>query len=188
MNVPIDITGTVLRTPRLTLRPWSEADLADLYEYACVPGVGEMAGWKHHESVEESRRILDMFISEKKTFAIEYESRVIGSLGSEEYDEEQYPGLAPLRCREIGYVLSKDHWGRGLMPEAVTAAADYLFEKIGADAVVCGHFTQNGQSARVQEKCGFRYYAGGTFRTAMGTVENNVLNILTRDEWAARRR
>ena len=46
MDVKIDITGIVLQTPRLILREWRESDLNDLYEYASVDGVGEMAGWK----------------------------------------------------------------------------------------------------------------------------------------------
>ena len=45
MNKPIDISNVVISTPRLTLRPWRETDLADFYEYASVDGVGQMAGW-----------------------------------------------------------------------------------------------------------------------------------------------
>ena len=50
MNTIIDISNTVLHTPRLTLRPWRQGDLDDFYEYASVDGVGQMAGWKPHES------------------------------------------------------------------------------------------------------------------------------------------
>ena len=63
MNAPVDVTDIRIETERLILRAWREADLADFYEYARVEGVGEMAGWSHHQSVEESRRILDSFIS-----------------------------------------------------------------------------------------------------------------------------
>ena len=63
-----------------------------------------------------------MFIDEKKTLALEFEGKAIGSIGIERYDEEQLPEMAPLRCREIGYVLSKDYWGRGLMARGGAAA------------------------------------------------------------------
>ena len=72
MNKSIDITNVVLKTDRLTLRPFKETDLADLYEYAKVDGIGQMAGWLPHKNTEESRRILDMFIREKKTLALEH--------------------------------------------------------------------------------------------------------------------
>ena len=81
MNVPIDITQVTLKTKRLLLRPWKPTDLDDFYEYASVDGVGQMAGWAPHESIEVSREILDRFISGKHVFALEHEGKVIGSLG-----------------------------------------------------------------------------------------------------------
>ena len=70
MNASIDVTNIRIATPRLILRPWEKTDTQDLFEYASVPGVGEMAGWSHHQSIEESASILDIFIEQKKTFAI----------------------------------------------------------------------------------------------------------------------
>lgn len=180
MNAEIDITGVVLTTPRLTLRPWRMEDLDDFYAYASVDGVGQMAGWKPHESREESARILRGFIGGRKTFALECEGKVIGSLGIERYDEERFPELKELRCRELGYVLSRAYWGQGLMPEAVNEVVRWLFEEEKLDAILCGHFLWNRQSARVQEKCGFRHYAFGTYRTRMSTMKDEEKNILFR--------
>lgn len=36
MNIPVDISTTVLETERLILRPWCEDDLNDFYEYASL--------------------------------------------------------------------------------------------------------------------------------------------------------
>ena len=44
MNAEIDISKTILKTERLTLRPWRQEDSDDFYEYASVDGVGQMAG------------------------------------------------------------------------------------------------------------------------------------------------
>ena len=183
MNVEIDITNVVLTTERLTLRPWLLSDLDDLYEYASVDGVGQMAGWKPHESREEALEILRRFIDRKRTFALEYGGKVIGSLGIERYNEEQFPEFAGKRCREIGYVLSKAYWGRGLMPEAVRAVMEYLFDEVKLDAIFCGHFLRNRQSARVQEKCGFRHYAFCKYETQTGTVEDDEINVIFREEY-----
>ena len=49
MNAAVDISNVILETERLILRPWKLEDLEDFYEYASVDGVGEMAGWPHHE-------------------------------------------------------------------------------------------------------------------------------------------
>ena len=71
MNAPIDISRVILNTDRLVLRPWREADLNDFYEYASVDGVGQMAGWLPHESMDVSREILSHFIEDKRTFALQ---------------------------------------------------------------------------------------------------------------------
>ena len=183
MNTDIDISNITLRTARLTLRPWRLSDLDDFYEYAKVDGVGQMAGWTPHKNKEESLDILKEFIEHKKVFALEYGGKVIGSLGIEKYNEEKFPEFADQKCREIGYVLSKDYWGRGLMPEAVNEVIRYLFEEVGLDVIFCRHFLSNRQSARVQEKCGFHHYSFGKYETRFGTVEDDETNILTRDEW-----
>ncbi|MBQ1522551.1 MAG: GNAT family N-acetyltransferase, partial [Erysipelotrichaceae bacterium] len=137
MNTPIDISNVVLKTERLTLRPWRQSDLEDFFEYASVDGVGQMAGWIPHASLEESQMILDRFVNGKKTFALEYQGKVIGSLGVELYSEENFPELADKQVREIGYVLSKDYWGRGLMAEAVKEVIRYLFEEVNLDLILC---------------------------------------------------
>ena len=172
-----------IKTERLLIRPFKEDDLEDFYEYASVDGVGQMAGWWPHESKEVSKAVLDDFIAGKKTFALEYEEKVIGSLGIEEYSEERFPEFKDKKCREIGYVLSKDCWGKGLMPEAVKTVSDYLFETVGLDLILCGHFLSNTQSQRVQEKCGFSHYAYGTYKTRFNTLEDDEVNILTKEAW-----
>lgn len=171
MNKHIDITNVVLKTDRLTLRPWRESDLEDFYEYARVDGVGQMAGWVPHRSMEESRDILSRFIAGKKVFALVHQGKAIGSLGVEEYKEKNYPELDALQGREIGYVLSKDYWGQGLMPEAVQAVIAWLFGEEKLDFIMVGHFDWNNQSRRVIEKCGFRYIKTVQFETRYNTVE-----------------
>ena len=178
MNPEIDITHTVLYTERLILRPWTASDLQDFYEYARVDGVGQMAGWNPHRNVEESKEILSHFIEGKCIFALEYQGKVIGSLGVHGYKEAQYPELAKLTGVEIGYVLSKAYWGRGLMPEAVRVVIDWLFREMQLDFILCGHFVQNNQSRRVIEKCGFRYVKTVPFETKLGTVETALDYIL----------
>ena len=180
MNADIDISNVVLRTERLILRPWRMDDLNDFYEYASVDGVGQMAGWKPHESVEESRSILNMFINEKKTFAIEYEGKAIGSLGIEEYSEAELSEYHDEMGRELGFVLSKDYWGRGLMPEAVNAVIKYLFDELELDFIICGHFTDNARSGSVQEKCGFRHLKLVKHETRYGAVKDTWISILRR--------
>lgn len=182
MNPEIDISQVTLYTARLTLRPWRETDLEDFYTYASVDGVGQMAGWTPHRDRAESRQILGRFIENKRSFALEYQGKVIGSLGIEAYNEAQFPELRDRRGRSLGYVLSKDYWGQGLMPEAVKATINYLFTAAGLDFILIGHFDWNRQSARVAEKCGLHYYKTVPYETSCGTVERSEVSILYRSE------
>ncbi len=178
MNFPIDISSVVLHTNRLTLRPWKQSDLDDFYEYAHTDGVGQMAGWLPHQSKEETQKILNLFIQQKKTFALELEGKVIGSLGIECYDEEQYPELELYSGREIGYVIAKPFWGQGLATEAAQAVIDYLFHVQKLDFIIAGRFERNTRSARVIEKCGFRYIRTIPYETQYGVMETSIESIL----------
>ena len=178
MNAAIDVHNIRVETERLILRPWQESDLQDFYEYASVPGVGEMAGWNHHSSLMESSAILSSFIRHRKTFALELKEngKVIGSLGLEPRDEDT--GMDwNLSGREIGYVLSKEYWGRGLMPEAVKAVMDYCFSVLNYDYLTCGHFDRNDRSRRVVEKCGFVFLKNIVVSTARGIDEPGKLYV-----------
>lgn len=159
MNANVDLTNIVLETDRLILRAWKETDLTDFYEYAKLDGVGQMAGWSPHTSIQESKIILDMFMKEKNVFALELKNnhKVIGSLGLEEISLSLNREYDDCIGREIGYVLSKDYWGRGLMPEAVNRVIRFCFENEKYDYLMCSHSVVNHQSKRVIEKSGFRF-------------------------------
>ena len=182
MNATFDVSGVVLQTTRVILREWKLSDLDDFYEYASVFGVGENAGWPSHKSKEESLKILKLFIKEKKTLAIVSKSnnKVIGSIGIELYKfEDKLTELHDLKGREIGYVLSKDYWGKGIMPEVVEKLVYYLFNQLDYNFILCGYYDFNIQSKRVQEKCGFKPYRKVVYNTRLGTKEKGTLMVLT---------
>jgi len=165
MDIAVDFSNIHIETERTILRYWKETDIDDFFEYASVEGVGEMAGWPHHASKESSKKILDSFIAGKNELAIVYKAnnKVIGSLGlhpSWACDEKEYAGL---KIKDVGYTLSKDYWGQGLMPEIVKSVINLCFNTIGLDALTCGHFISNNQSKRVIEKCGFSFVKDSEF-------------------------
>jgi len=165
MDIPIDVSGIRIETPRLILRAFEESDLPDFYAYASVPGVGEMAGWPHHASIETSREILRSFIDRKDVFALYHKAdhKMVGSLGLHKSWADEDNAYKALKVKEIGYVLSKAYWGQGLMLEAVHAVIDYGFGTLGLEAFTCGHFAENNQSRRVIEKCGFQFVQHGEY-------------------------
>lgn len=115
-----------IESERLILREWTLDDCDDLFEYAKSDLVGPSAGWKPHESIEETKSIIEMFIREGDTYAIKLKSsdKVIGSIGlHESYPDESVKSLAQ---KEVGYVLNPKHWGKGYIPEAVERIKTYV--------------------------------------------------------------
>ena len=62
MTQSFSVEAYDLDNERLRLRPWRPNDLLDFYEYASVPGVGELAGWPPHTSLDQTQKILEQFI------------------------------------------------------------------------------------------------------------------------------
>lgn len=167
MEITIDTSKVRIETNRLVLRGFRGEDLHDFYDYAKIEGVGECAGWSHHKSIDESREILSKFIESKNVFAIVDKSneKVIGSVGIKDPDEVTVSRFPDVRVKEIGYVLAKDYWGKGIMTEAAKAVICYCFDELNLDAVSVGHFVGNDRSRRVIEKCGFEYFADTVFHS-----------------------
>lgn len=165
-----------LETERLLLRDWRLEDAGDLYEYARRGEVGPAAGWKPHESLEESREVISRFLMEAETYAIvlKENQKVIGSIGLHKKCMDLR--LASLSQRMIGYVLNPVYWGRGIMPEAVRRLLDYGFDELNLDLIWCGYYDFNHKSKRVVEKCGFRYEF--TRKEQRPLLEGGMVNLV----------
>lgn len=79
--------------------------------------------------------------------------------------------------------MCKPYWGKGLMAEAVNAVIVYLFNEEHLDFITCGHFVNNYQSFRVQEKCGFKHYKFIKLKTSMENIEDTYLSILLKENY-----
>lgn len=56
-----------IETNRLVLRPFSESDAPDVFESCKNPNLGNNAGWKPHETIEETIDVLNaIFIRERR--------------------------------------------------------------------------------------------------------------------------
>lgn len=184
MNAQINISNVILETDKLILRAWEITDLDDFFEYASVEGVGEKAGWEHHKSKDKSLEILKMFIEEKKVFAIvlKENQKVIGSIGIEELSEELDKDLDNLLGRELGYVLNKDYWNKGIMKEAVSKVVDYCFNTLKLNFLMASYFNYNIASKRVLENLNFKFYKDIIIETRYNNIkEKSTLMLLKND-------
>ncbi len=137
-------------TERLMLRRPVEADARDIFlAYAQDPLVSRFLVWKPHSSETTVREFLGTCVAAwqegaKFPYAIVESGSVVGII------EARPKG----HTVDLGYVLARSHWGRGFMPEAITAVA--------SEALKSGYFrvqafcdVENLSSQRALEKAGF---------------------------------
>ncbi len=151
-------TGTQrIETRRLILRPFRIQDAEDMFSnWASDPEVTRFLTWPAHASVDISRRVLTDWISRYTdggffNWAIEWKETgsVIGNISVVNLAEKK-------EAADMGYCLSRAFWGRGIMPEALRAVMDYLFDTVGLNRIAACHATGNPKSGRVMEKAGMK--------------------------------
>ncbi|WP_410207863.1 GNAT family N-acetyltransferase [Fusobacterium sp.] len=146
-----------LETSRLMLRPWKKSDAESLYKYAKNEKIGPAAGWLPHRSIEESEIVIRDIFSVPNTFAmiLKDTGEPVGSIG---LMVGKYGSLdLPEKEAELGYWLGVPYWGQGLMPEAAHELLRFGFEELGLEKIWCCCSSENKNSQRVQEKCGFKF-------------------------------
>jgi RimJ/RimL family protein N-acetyltransferase len=88
---------------------------------------------------------------------------------------------------EIGYILGREHWGRGYMGEALPALIGHAFDAMDLNRLEADIDPRNTASANVLERLGFR--REGLLRErwiVRGEKSDSALYGLLRDEWNAR--
>ena len=89
----------------------------------------------------------------------------------------------------IAYALGRDHWGKGLVPEAATALMDWGFTELGLAKIYAGAEGGNTQSQRVMEKVGMTREAFlRSNHIGRGGRVDQVLYGILRVEWEERRK
>ena len=171
-----------LSTRRLRLTPWTEADAAALFELAGNPNVGPRAGWKPHESPEESRDVIREILIPAGAFKIlSLETgRLLGCIALEA--DRHREGI---KSRELGYWMGEPYWGQGMMTEAAEALLAYGFCELELEIVSVCTGPSNVQSRRVIEKLGFTPEGRRRrcFRVYDGSIRDSLYYSLLREEW-----
>ena len=151
-----------LETERLILRKMTLEDAEAIFAYASDPEVSRYTLWETHRSIEDSRAFLELEVSKRESggepdWGIVYKGdhRFVGTCGIISWE--------PHHARaEIGYALSREYWGRNLMPEAARAMIRFGFERMSLNRIEARCIAENTASARVMEKAGMTHE--GTLR------------------------
>lgn len=185
---PTDPPVLQLRTPRLLMRQWGEADNAPFAALNADPEV--MAHFPWTLTADESRALAYRYAARLEVdgygiWAVEVleSGAFIGFVGLARPTWES--AFTP--CTEIGWRLSREAWGHGYATEAARAALQVAFTHVDLDEVVSFTAVGNLRSRAVIERLSMRRDAGGDFdhpRVAQGhPTRRHVLYRLTAAAW-----
>lgn len=151
-----------LITERLILRKFEENDFLDMFNnYASSEEITRFLTREAYKNPEDCKKFIQNNILKNykenngKTFkwaiCLKEDNKIIGSIDVvhlfEDYD-----------VAEIGYVLSKKHWNKGIMSEAFKSVICYLFNEVNLHAITAKHNELNPASGKVMEHNGLIHY------------------------------
>lgn len=173
-----------LKTERLMLRRLLPSDFMDMYEYSCLPDVTKYLLWHPHADSNQTYRYLENVQSYYKRgefydWAIVFKenNKMIGTCGYTSIDVDNFRV-------EIGYVLNPEYWGKGIAAEAILAAEEFAFFRLGANRVEARFIEGNDRSLKVMLKCQMKFE--GYLRQYMkikGEYKNIGICSVTRDSF-----
>ncbi|WP_026517956.1 GNAT family N-acetyltransferase [Butyrivibrio sp. MC2021] len=154
-----------IETDSLILRQFTIEDAHDMFSnWASDPEVTKYLTWPAHQDEAFTKTLLSEWIENYQdgtyfNWAMELKdtSAVIGNISVVHLDEK-------IEGAEIGYCMSRACWGKELMPEALKAVMNFLFDEVGLNLVAAYHDSRNPKSGRVMDKAGMKYE--GTLRAA----------------------
>lgn len=179
-----------LRTERLVLRHWRDADLDAFAALNADPVVME------HFPATLDRAASDAFAT-----------RIREGLARDDFGlwAVEVPGVAPfigyvglsvprfeasfLPAAEVGWRLDRTQWGRGYASEAARAALAHGFANVGLDEIVSFTTVANARSRRVMQRIGMTHDPADDFEHPAvpegSPIRPHVLYRLRRHAWAA---
>ncbi len=179
----------VLQSERLVLRGYELADAEAIFGYASDPETTRYMAWERHRSVADALTFLNRQVAENyRRRQLDYAlcladapERAVGGVGVYVRSERH-------RVMELGYVLSRAHWGRGLVPEAARLLIDHAFATCDVERIYAPIFSENARSRRAAEKIGLSL--DGVLRSALDfhgrRWDEAIYSVLRADRRGAR--
>ncbi|KAG8098524.1 hypothetical protein GUJ93_ZPchr0013g36414 [Zizania palustris] len=149
-----ELQAAAARGVEVSLRRFDLADVDAMMVWASDPQVAAVCRWEPYESTEPLVAFIREVVLPHPWF------RAICVVGGEEERPVGAVSVTPTAdaCRaELGYVLARAHWGKGVATAAVKRVVATVFAELeGLERVEALVDVRNAASQRVLEKAGFR--------------------------------
>lgn len=179
-----------ITTARLTLRSWTDADIAPFTRHLNTPDVMQWLGGVQSDANMASgiARWRACEAEHGHTFWIverQADGELLGFCGLKRVNAEGAPNPGDM---EIGWRLRADAWGRGYAREAAEASLDAAFTRFAAPHVVAITCRQNAASWGLMLRLGMRRARDLDFidiRMPSDIANNTIVYRIDRGDWTA---
>ena len=182
---------TLLRTERLTLRPFVADDFDALYSYQSRPDVVRWLYWDARSEVEVQASLELKLESTGITVEGDVLSLAVVLNGTGELIGDLILHLLSVehRTAEIGFIVHPDHQGLGYATEAGRVMLRIAFGDLGLHRVIGRAEERNLGSVRVLEKLGMRQEAHLVENERVkGEWQSELVYAILEREWFAEHR
>ena len=182
---------TLLRTERLTLRPFVADDFDALYSYQSRPDVVRWLYWDARSEVEVQASLELKLESTGITVEGDVLSLAVVLNGTGELIGDFILHLLSVehRTAEIGFIVHPDHQGLGYATEAGRVMLRIAFGDLGLHRVIGRAEARNLGSVRVLEKLGMRQEAHLVENERVkGEWQSELVYAILEREWFAEHR
>ena len=179
---------------QVVLREFSMDDVEARYAYLSDPELFRHASWGPltlDDPIASCREAMDAARAmPRQDYELAVTLRETGELvGQVTLKRDRYIPRIRQRTSELGYMLRRDVWSRGIATEASRLLLDFAFGEGGLHRVFAVIDEENPASIRVVEKLGFRREARH-IKDAFhdGTWSTTLIYAVLQEEWTAQRR
>ncbi|USB33375.1 GNAT family protein [Paenibacillus sp. YPG26] len=145
-----------LETERTILRKIDLEDIQDIYAYCSDEEVSKYTTWEVHRKIEDTKGFVNYVLGKYTNCQLspwgiqdKNTGKLIGTCDYVNWDIDNYKA-------EIGYALSRKHWGQGYMTECVKKLIEFGFVSMNLNRIEAKCILDNIGSSRVMEKSGMR--------------------------------
>lgn len=143
----------MFETKRLMLVNFKDIEPEDIFKYGSDPEVSKYIGWPLFKTVEDAKSTYNTILTNMEKGTHYYFAMIDKDTG-EHVGSVMIFGVAN-GMGEVGYVLDRDHWGKGYGTEGVKWMVEYGLSTLDLRRMVAHVVEVNIGSARILEKLGF---------------------------------
>ena len=115
------------------------------------------AGYQYLANLEAAQKSALQYKDRPYSYGIvlKENNKLIGLVELYERGLDEYNGL--LMTKDLGFLLDKDYWHKGLMTEALQLVFNFAFDELKQNQIWAGTYVSNLNSQKLLKKLGFRY-------------------------------